>query len=85
MARHWQFLSPATFSRRQNAVPLPFFLNISKTFSLKMASAIFRLHHTYHPQTNGMVERVNGMLEKMLAKMCGGVQGKWGQLVEGAV
>jgi transposase InsO family protein len=45
-------------------------------------------HHpstSYHPQTNGMVERVNGILEKILAKMCGGIRAKWGKYLSAAV
>jgi transposase InsO family protein len=39
----------------------------------------------YHPQTNGLVERVNGVLEKILVKMCAGSETIWDRFLEPAV
>jgi hypothetical protein len=39
---------------------------------------------SYHPQTNGLVERVNGVLETMLAKLCAGAWDKWDSYLDAA-
>jgi transposase InsO family protein len=40
---------------------------------------------SYHPQTNGLVERVNGVLEGMLGKLCAGATDKWDSYLDAAV
>jgi hypothetical protein len=44
-----------------------------------------RASTAYHPQTNGLVERVNGVLEKILVKMCAGSDTIWDRFLESAV
>ena len=36
-----------------------------------------RASTSYHPNTNGLVERVNGILESIMAKLCAGSVEKW--------
>jgi hypothetical protein len=40
---------------------------------------------SYHPQTNGLVERVNGVLEGILRKMCDGLWNKWDLFLDSAM
>ena len=48
-----------------------------------------RIHHypstPYHPQTNGMVERMHGVLGPMITKSCQGMASKWPLFVPTAV
>jgi hypothetical protein len=44
-----------------------------------------RASTAYHPQTNGLVERVNGLLENVLAKLCDGIPTKWSVYLNMAV
>lgn len=39
----------------------------------------------YHPRTNGMVERVNGILGQILTKLCKGVTHHWDRYLDEAV
>jgi hypothetical protein len=39
----------------------------------------------YHPETNGMVERVNGLLSEMLSKFCAGSKELWDRFLQSAV
>jgi hypothetical protein len=39
----------------------------------------------YHPQTNALVERTNGILEGILRKSCGGMWSKWDLFLDTAV
>jgi hypothetical protein len=40
---------------------------------------------SYHPQTNGLVERVNGILESILKKFCAGNESLWNKFLDSSI
>ena len=61
------------------------FVNSAFESWLKEFGVDHRLTSPYHPQTNGMTERFNGTVQKLLLKMTGGQPRKWSDYVADAL